>query len=99
MWTWQPSKLNLNWYDTPEINFLGWAFGSLLVLIFVTPFLINKKPVKPAPDYGPLVLWQAIMFVLLAGSATRQLWTAVWVLAAGTVTVLILAVWGSRAAD
>jgi bisanhydrobacterioruberin hydratase len=96
MWTWQPTKLNLNWYDTPETNFLGWTIGSLLILAFVTPVLINKAPIRQRPDYAPLALWEAIMLVLLTAAATRHWWTAVIVLATGTVTVLAFALWGIR---
>src|ERR1041384_7891201 len=45
-WSWKPTKIPSDWYSTPWVNFLGWAVTSLLILVFVTPALINKKPVR-----------------------------------------------------
>src|ERR1019366_3401708 len=36
-WFWNPTKLRLEWYSTPGVNFMGWAITALLILAFATP--------------------------------------------------------------
>jgi uncharacterized membrane protein len=96
-WIWKPTKIPLAWYGAPCVNFVGWALTALLILAFVTPALINKKPVKQhPPDYHPLVVWVLLNLLLLAGAATSGLWAAAVVVLAETVVAGVFAVRGGR---
>jgi uncharacterized membrane protein len=95
-WLWNPSKAALYWYDTPWVNFPGWAGTALLILGFATPSLINKKPVQQPPDYHPLVVWLLVNALFVTGALTHQLWPAVAFVAAQCIIVTILALRGAR---
>ena len=97
-WIWSPTKLPSNWYTAPWVNFLGWGLVTLLILAFVTPALLNKKPVKFPPDYPPLVLWSLIQILFLTGAALHHLWPAVILISAQCALVPVLAVRGGRTA-
>jgi uncharacterized membrane protein len=96
-WTWHKTKLPFDWYGAPIVNFFGWAVTSLLILAFVTPFLLVKKPVKHPPDFQPLVVWSALSCLFLAGAFRHSLWPAVSVLTVQTLLVTALAVLGGTA--
>ena len=95
-WLWNPTKLGLDWYGAPLVNFLGWAVTVLLILAFVTPSLINKKPVKQPADYYPLVVWLLLNVAFAAGAVVTGLWTAVIVISAGCLIATVFAVRGAR---
>ena len=76
-WLWHPTKLQLDWYGAPGINFFGWAVTTLLILAFATPSLINKKPMpQPPPDYAPLAVWLLLNLLFETGAAVHHLWPA-----------------------
>jgi uncharacterized membrane protein len=93
-WFWSPSRAVLYWYSTPWVNFLGWAATALLILAFVTPSLINKKPVKHPPDYHPVIIWLLVNALFATGAITHQLWLASGVVVAQCVIVTIFALRG-----
>ena len=95
-WFWNPTKLPLDWYSTPWVNFLGWAATTLLILAFVTPSLINKKPVKHPPDYHPLLIWVLLNALLVIGEAKHHLWPAALLVSALTIVLSSFAVRGAR---
>jgi uncharacterized membrane protein len=95
-WIWQPSKSALSWYTAPWVNFLGWFVSTLGILVFATPWLINKQPVKRPMDYHPLVVWLLLNLCLVAGNATHQLWPAVAVGLAGNAVAAVFAIRGAR---
>jgi len=90
-WEWGPSRAGLYWYTTPWVNFVGWVVTALLILAFATPSLINKKPVKPPPDYHPLVVWGLVNGLLITGAVSHGLWVAAGMGSAGVVLVVIFA--------
>jgi uncharacterized membrane protein len=92
-WFWTPTRLRLDWYTTPWVNFLGWGLTALLILAFVTPTLINKQPARPPspPDYRPLVAWLLFNLLFATGAAAQQLWAALG------VTTLVSLVAGAAA--
>jgi uncharacterized membrane protein len=96
-WFWHPTKLKLDWYTTPCINFFGWAVTALLILAFATPSLINKKPgLQPPPDYSPLVVWLLLNFLFATGAAVHQMWPALGLISPISVVVTLFAVRGAR---
>jgi len=96
-WSWKPTKLASTWYTTPWVNSLGWTVTSLLILLFVTPALINKSPVKKPPTYHPLCVWQLLSLLFLIGTTLQSLWAASALIATQMVLVLVLAWLGPRA--
>jgi len=93
-WSWNRTNAGLFWHDTPWVNFLGWAATALVILGFVTPSLINKKPVKQPSDFHPLMIWLLVNGLFLTGAIANHLWTAAAIEAAGMVTAGIFAVRG-----
>jgi uncharacterized membrane protein len=77
-WLWRPTKIAVTWQGTTLLNFAGWLFVPLLILMFATPFLIRKQPGNPSqPDFHPLALWLGALILFAAGSAGAGLWPAV----------------------
>jgi len=94
-WYWSPTHAGIYWYRTPWVNFLGWAGTAVLILAFVTPSLINKKPVKLAPAYVPLITWVLVNSLLLTGAVAYHFWGAAVLGAAHCVAVTIFALRGA----
>jgi uncharacterized membrane protein len=96
-WVWSPTKIRLDWYSAPWVNFLGWAVTALLILAFATPSLINKKPrPQPPPDYSPLVVWLLLNSLFATGAAVHHLWPAVGLISLGSLVVTVFALRGAR---
>ncbi|MGB8368303.1 MAG: carotenoid biosynthesis protein [Limisphaerales bacterium] len=76
-WLWMPTKFPLTWQGAPLVNFLSWAVVSLLMLVFVTPALINKSPARRAPDFHPLAVWLGAILLFGIASALHGMWLAV----------------------
>ena len=94
-WLWDPTKLGFDWYGAPVVNFFGWAVTVLLILAFVTPSLINKKPVKQPPDYYPLVVWFLLNALFAAGTFANGLWPASVVILSASAIAAVFAVRGA----
>ena len=96
-WFWNPTKLKLDWYSTPGVNFMGWAITALLILAFATPALINKNPIqKPKPEYSPLAVWLLLNLLFGTGAAILHLWPAVGLISLSSVAVAVFALTGAR---
>lgn len=95
-WAWLPTKASLYWHTAPWINFLGWFIASLATLVFATPWLINKQPVKRPMDYQPLIVWLLINLSLAVSNAANELWLAVSVCTVGNAIAVVFAVRGAR---
>ncbi|MGD0745198.1 MAG: carotenoid biosynthesis protein [Verrucomicrobiota bacterium] len=77
-WLWAPTKFPVTWLGAPLVNFVSWAVLSLLILAFVTPLLINKRPKgKSSPDYHPLSLWLGALLLFAGAAALKGVWPAV----------------------
>ncbi|MCI0747701.1 MAG: carotenoid biosynthesis protein [Verrucomicrobia subdivision 3 bacterium] len=74
---------------------LAWFLTGLAILVFCTPWLINKRPVKIPTDYQPLVVWASIHVWLAIGNARRGLWLAVWIGLLLNAVVIVLAICGA----
>lgn len=94
-WLWTPTKFPVTWQGAPLVNFLSWAVIALLILAFVTPLLINKRPRgKSSPDYHPLGLWLGALLLFAVGAALKGLWPAVAVDAGIGVLTAVFAIRG-----
>jgi uncharacterized membrane protein len=95
-WLWSPTRLPVTWQGAPLLNFLSWAVVTLLILAFVTPLLINKRPrAKSRPDYHPLGLWLAALLLFAGGAALKRLWPATAVDAGIGAVTAVLAIRGA----
>ncbi|MFZ1073875.1 MAG: carotenoid biosynthesis protein [Verrucomicrobiia bacterium] len=96
-WFWTPTKFPVTWQGAPLVNFLGWAAVSLLILAFVTPMLINKRPKgKSSPDYHPLGIWLGAVLLFGLAAALKGLWPATTVDAGIGVVTAVFAIRGAR---
>jgi hypothetical protein len=75
-WSWKPTKLPTDWYGTPWTDFLGFAVVALVILLFVTPSLINKSPIPRLPTFHPLLAWELLSILFVTGTAGNHLWGA-----------------------
>jgi uncharacterized membrane protein len=95
-WIWTPTKFPFAWYGAPLVDFLAWALVTLLMLVFVTPALINKQPRKKrSRDFHPLTVWLGGILLFAVASMQHELWPAV---AADAVIGMITAVFAVRGA-
>lgn len=92
-WLWERTALPVTWQGAALINFLAWALAAVLILLFVTPALIVKKPrSKKGADFHPLCMWLGALVLFGIGSGTAGLWPAVIadaVIAVGTAVFAI----------
>jgi len=97
LWRWQPTKITFTWQGATPLNFLGWAFVSLLIMAFATPSLIRKQPGNPsAPDFHPLALWLGALLLFATGAARAGLWWPVAVDATLAAVTTFFAIRGAR---
>ena len=96
-WFWQRTKIPFTWEGAALLNFVGWAFVSLLIMMFATPSLIRKQPGKSSsPDIQPLALWLGALILFATGSAGAGLWWPVGVDAAIAAVTTVFAVRGVK---
>jgi len=87
-WSWSASRAPTVWNGTPWVNFVGRATTTLLILAFVTPAFIQKRPGQPSPpDFHPLLVWALCNLLFATGVFLEGLRTA-----AATILVLNLAI-------
>jgi hypothetical protein len=97
-WDWKPTKLPSAWYTAPWTDFLSCGVMSLLILLFVTPILINKNPSPRPPAYHPVLVWELLSFQLLSGAIRQHLWGVSALTAAQMAAVAVSSWLGSRVA-
>jgi uncharacterized membrane protein len=95
-WLWGPTRAGLYWCTTPWINFVGWAVVSIVILAFITPSLINKKPAKQPASYHSLIVWLMLNLLFLTTVAVAHLWTAAGVILVSSIVSTIFAIRGAR---
>jgi uncharacterized membrane protein len=95
-WFWERTRLPVSWHGAPLVNFLSWAALTLLILVFITPLLINKQLSKrSSPDFHPLMIWLGAILLFAIGAGTEKFWDA---LAAEAVIGIVAAVFAIRGA-
>ena len=95
-WLWTPTKFPVTWQGAPLVNFVSWAVIALLMLAFVTPLLINKRPRgRSSPDYHPLGLWLGALLLFAGAAALQGLWPAVAADAGIGVVTAVFAIRGA----
>ncbi len=97
-WFWLPTKFAFTWHGMPWTNSLGWALGTLVLLAFATPFMINKSPKsrRLPPDYHPLIVWVLLLGLFGIGATMEKLWSAVALCAVTAVLSAGFAIRGAR---
>lgn len=96
LWSWQPTKLPIDWQGASPLNFVGWFFVTLLILAFTTPWLVKKNPDRvKGPVYQPLILLLGALLLFAMGCARMGLWLPVSVDVAIAAVILISAVRGA----
>jgi hypothetical protein len=97
-WAWKPTKLASDWYSSPWVNFLGTAVLGTLILLFVTPALINKSPHPPAPPpYHPLIVWELLSVLFVTGELLQGLRAAAVLTGSQMILIALLSVLGRGA--
>jgi uncharacterized membrane protein len=94
-WVWKPTRLPSNWYGTPWVNFLGWAVSALVIFVWVTPLLLNKKPGEHSQDLHPLWMWLMLNALFLTSAITHRLGLVAFIIAGQTVLVAGFALWSA----
>lgn len=95
-WHWPAGEHGPDWYGAPVFDFVGWALTALLMFIFATPALLNKRPAPPAPDYYPLAVWVLAELLFATGAVARQLWATAALAGVSGVSVTFLALRPAR---
>jgi uncharacterized membrane protein len=95
-WEWKPTKLPSDWYTAPWVNFLGWAVTTLVILLFVTPALINKSPVKSPPAYHSLLVWELLSLLFLTGTYLHHLLAGSFLILGQMAVVCFLSLLGAK---
>ena len=99
-WRWDVSRTSVDWYSAPWVSFVGWTVSTVLILAFVTPCLINKKPGKPPPaDFYPAIIWLLLNLLFTAGALKLKLWPAASIGLATTLLVLCLSLYGAKSRE
>jgi uncharacterized membrane protein len=93
-WLWNPTKLPIDYYGTPCVNFVAWASVTVLILLVITPSLINKRSGKGPTNFHPLIVWLLLQFLFASGAASRGLWPAAVTTLIASVIVAVFAVRG-----
>lgn len=68
-WEFRTAASVLHWHRMPLLALPAVTVAALLQLAFVTPWLLNKKPVRQPLDLHPLAVWVCLLGWLLARQA------------------------------
>ncbi|MBN2506580.1 MAG: carotenoid biosynthesis protein [Verrucomicrobia bacterium] len=70
-WRWQGEAAPWNWNGLVWPGLALWMVAALAFQVLALPWLVSKRPVVPAPDWHPLVVWFLINLWIMAGTSTR----------------------------
>jgi len=97
-WRWPTPASSFAWHGVSWVNFLGWMVVACLILIAITPWMIDKRPgTNLRPNLYPLWLWLAVLLSLSAANSSRGLWDSAIAGLMVAVVVLLLGLGGARA--
>jgi putative membrane protein len=95
-WLWLPSASKVTWQGISPMSFFAWALVAALILFFIAPALIVKKPrSKRGPDPHSLCLWLGAILLFAIGCAVNRIWVPVFIDAAIGITVAIFGIRGA----
>ncbi|MGH7942357.1 MAG: carotenoid biosynthesis protein [Limisphaerales bacterium] len=96
LWLWLPTTLPWTWQGAPIINFVAWGLITALILLFVAPALIVKKPrSKRGPELHSLCLWLGAIVLCATGCAAHGFWAATIVDAVIAIVAAMFAIRGA----
>jgi uncharacterized membrane protein len=96
-WDWMPTNFPLTWQCATPINFLAWWCIAVLILLFVSPLLIVKRPrSKSGAQFHPLCVWLGAVLFFGMACALKHLWPPVFVDATIGIGVTIFAIRGAQ---
>jgi hypothetical protein len=98
---WWGSKLPVgvrHWHGLPWLSLPAIPVAALLQLAFVTPWLLNKKPVRQPLDVHPLAVWSCLLAWLMARQALAGLHVSLWLTAGLLGASLGATLWGLKIA-
>ncbi|HOB98826.1 MAG TPA: carotenoid biosynthesis protein [Verrucomicrobiota bacterium] len=75
-WRFETSPAASSWLGVPWVVFPTNVVLTLLVLLFVSPWLIAKRAIPTARNLCPLMVWLLLNLCLLIGSTVAGLWLA-----------------------
>ncbi|MGA2661481.1 MAG: hypothetical protein ABSH34_28710 [Verrucomicrobiota bacterium] len=95
-WPWEGGSPPADWRGTPCVGLGAQAVTALVILIFATPSLINKKRASLPPDSYPLITWVLANLLFTTAAITRHLWLAAALASLSAVVVTLLGVRGAN---
>jgi hypothetical protein len=78
--SWNTTNTHTIFSAAAWMNLLGWAATTFVILLFVTPTLINKSPKKLMPDFQPLYVWFLLGVLSATGALVHHLWEGVFLI-------------------
>ncbi len=84
-WIWGPTRLSVSWHGTPLTNYIGWGASTIVIVVFVTPMLINKKPAPPPSESHSAWIWILLNGWFILSAVVRGQWTLAVGIAAPTL--------------
>jgi len=98
-WPWQGGSPRADWRGRPWVGLGAQTVTALVILIFATPSLLNKKRASLPPDSRPLLIWLLANLLFTTAAITRHVWPAAALASASALVVTLLGVRGAAAAE
>lgn len=96
LWLWEPTTLRLTWEGASIMSFVAWGLIALLILLFISPALIVKKPrSKSGPELHAACLWLGAIALCATGCAVAGMWPAVVLDAVIAIGAAVFAIRGA----
>jgi hypothetical protein len=98
-WPWQGGSPAADWRGTPCVGLGAQAVTALVILVFATPSLIDKRRALPPSDNYPLAIWALANLLFTTAAITRHAWSAAALASLSAVVVTLLGARGAAAAE
>jgi uncharacterized membrane protein len=89
-WIWKSVDHFPIWNGTPIVSFSGYLAVTLVILAFVTPMWLNKKPGTEPKEFGTLGVWTILNILSATVAAQKQFWPGFVVTVGCTAIILLL---------